>query len=612
MRSIHSAFPVVIVLYFAASSVSAQPVVELPVIELEETKSNIPGRRMEVLADPAGKLTIDQAAGTDSALNFKPLEREVPNFGFTTTVYWLRFRVRGPSNPPQWLLQIKYPPLDDVQVFTRLGDTSWRFSRTGDMHPFAEREIKHRTFLFHMDIPPGEVMEVYIRCSTQGSMIVPVEILRPRVFQAVDHEQQIGLGLYYGILLVLTINTLILFFIVRERAYLYYMLYITGYGLFQMNLNGFSFEYLWPALPSWNNRVLPFSIGWGFFWGILFAKEILDTRKNVPAANWYLRFLSVPYVALIVFSLLPGPFNYYILINVGAGLIIVFGLSAFPIGIRVWLKGYRPARYFVIAWAAFISGMVLYALKAFGIIPSNDITENGMQLGSAIEMSLLSLGLADRINLINEERENSRRKEHAALLSVARYQIELLKKTIQPHFILNTLNATAFWLREDPDQAAELLHSLADELRHILNVVEKKTISILDEIDLCRAHLAVMSLRQGRSYTLRSRNIRGDEQIPPMIFHTLIENGLTHGFAGRTRGQFVLARQTGADRTRYIIFNNGSREAVSSEGSGTGMRYVQTRLEEAWPARWKIRTGSVRGGWRVVIDIFNEAKKEPK
>lgn len=588
------------VLFFFASVSNAWA---LSVLDLQEGQRNIPGTRMESLEDRTGALTLEDVTRPEFN-SFVPSVREVPNFGFTTSVYWLRFRLRGVDSQP-WLLQIKYPPLDDVSLYTKLAGGSWTQSASGDMHPFSQREIKHRTFLFHITVPRGQVMDVYIRCKTQGSMIIPVEVLRPSLFHSVDHEEQIALGLYYGILLVLTINSLILFFIVRERAYLFYMLYITGYGLFQMNLNGLSFEYLWPGLPAWNNHVLPISIAWAFFWGILFAMEIMDTKRNTPALHVYLKILTIPYVALIVLSFFPDHVSYYVRINIGAAEIIIFSLSVFPVGLRVWFKGYRPARYFVIAWAVFLAGMVFYAFRAFGVIPSNAFTENGMQFGSAVEMSLLALGLADRINLINEEKEQARRREQEARLSVARHQFELLKKTIQPHFLLNSLNATEVWLKEDPDQAALLLHSLADELRHILNAVEKKTISVKDEIDLCRAHLAVMSLRQDRSYSLREHNLRMDEQIPPMIFHTLIENGLTHGFAGRTHGRFILARQRGADRVRYILFNDGNREATMSEGSGTGLRYVKTRLEQTWPGRWNVRAGPVRGGWRVIIDIFD-------
>ncbi|MCB1323764.1 MAG: histidine kinase [Spirochaetales bacterium] len=460
-------------------------------------------------------------------------------------------------------------------------------------------------------MPPGTQREIYMRFSTQGSMILPVEIMTADKFHAEDHDQQLALGLYYGILLVLTIYNLILYFLVRERAYLYYLLYITGFGIFQMNLNGLSFEYLWPGFPAWNNHVLPLSIGWAFLWAIFFAMELLETRRNTPGLHLYLKVLTIPFLLLIALTFFPQLVSYHARINFGAGLMIFFGISVFTIALRVWSTGYRPARYFVIAWVAFLTGMVMYALKAFGVIPSTALTENGMQFGSAVEMSLLSLGLADRINIINEEKEEARRREQEARLRVARYQFDLLKKSIQPHFILNSLNATAVWLKEDPEQAASLLHSLADELRIILNVVERQTVRIDEEIALCRAHLAVMSLRQDCSFTLVEKNIRQSEQIPPMVFHTLIENGITHGFYGRNQGRFVLARQRGRDRTRYILFNDGDQEEHDSGGTGLGLRYVETRLEECWPGRWALRAGPTRGGWRVVVDLFDQPRGGP-
>lgn len=570
---------------------------------------NRPGKRMVYFEDAGQGLDFEEARKIRETEGFQPLTADVPNFGFRPSAYWLYFRLKNAGATERWFLQIKYAPLDHVELYQRRNQGNWQHSETGDTLPFDRREIAHRTFVFRMDAPPDSETEVYIRVQTEGSAIVPVEIMPDDLFHAADHEQQIALGLYYGILLVLTIYNLILFFIVRERAYLYYLLYITGFGIFQMNLNGLSFEYLWPNLPGLNNHILPFSIGWGFLWGLLFAMELLDTRRNAPALHRYLQFLSLPFIALIAVTFFPGLVGYHLKITFGAALLIFFGVSVFLTGLRVWIRGFRPARYFVIAWGTFVLGMVLYALKSFGVIPSNAFTENGMQIGSAIEMSLLSLGLADRMLFINQEKEEARQRAQEASLRVARYQFELLKKSIQPHFILNSLNATAVWLKEDPNQAAKLLYALADELRQILGVVEKPLIPIENEIELCRTHLQVMNLRQDRTYTLSVKNIRSDEQVPPMIFHTLIENGITHGFANRPGGgRFILARQRGRDRIRYILFNNGESEHDNDkiEGSGMGLRYLQTRLEEAWPGRWCIKQGGVRGGWRVVIDVFDQ------
>jgi hypothetical protein len=192
-------------------------------------------------------------------------------------------------------------------------------------------------------------------------------------------------------------------------------------------------------------------------------------------------------------------------------------------------------------------------------------------------------------------------------LRSARLEIELLKKNIQPHFLLNSLNSIIAWLEEDPKTAVHLVNALADELEILLKVSAEKTIPVAEEIRLCETHLQVMALRQDKSYRLEARDIRGDERLPPLVLHTLVENGLTHGYAGKSQGVFVLRREDIPGGVRFSLFNDGKpkekKERKETQGEGTGLRYVRSRLEEAFPGRWTLDSRPVEGGWRVCLDL---------
>src|SRR5690606_28783182 len=169
-------------------------------------------------------------------------------------------------------------------------------------------------------------------------------------------------------------------------------------------------------------------------------------------------------------------------------------------------------------------------------------------------------------------------------LRSARLEIELLKKNIQPHFLLNSLNSIIAWLEEEPKTAARLVNALADELGMLLRISSQRTIPLEEEINLCRVHLQVMGLRQDKTYSLDCAGLAGGERVPPMVLHTLVENGLTHGYVGRTKGSFLLRREDVAGGMRLTLFNDGiPREKKERKGEGTGLRYVRSRLEEAFP-----------------------------
>jgi sensor histidine kinase YesM len=196
--------------------------------------------------------------------------------------------------------------------------------------------------------------------------------------------------------------------------------------------------------------------------------------------------------------------------------------------------------------------------------------------------------------------------ERKARLQSIHLENELLKKNINPHFLLNSLTSIIAWLRKDPKTAIKLIEALADEFTLITQISSLKLIPIQQEIDLCRAHLRIMSYRKGAKFTLIARDINEGESVPPMIFHTLIENGFTHGYENKNNGTFTLWRRQSADAVQYSISNDGEwTHGDKKKSGGFGMQYIQARLEESYPGRWKIGTQNNSGCWEVTIEIRN-------
>jgi signal transduction histidine kinase len=85
------------------------------------------------------------------------------------------------------------------------------------------------------------------------------------------------------------------------------------------------------------------------------------------------------------------------------------------------LRGSRPARFFVIAWTSFLFGIISFLLGTLGILPRNFTTTWAVQVGASLEVVLLSLGLADRINIMRRDLHvlNARLEENIANLRSA-------------------------------------------------------------------------------------------------------------------------------------------------------------------------------------------------
>ena len=194
--------------------------------------------------------------------------------------------------------------------------------------------------------------------------------------------------------------------------------------------------------------------------------------------------------------------------------------------------------------------------------------------------------------------------QHSLQLRSARLENQLLKKNIQPHFLMNSLVSLQQLLREAPSKAEKMIDSLADEFHLFSKVSEKKLIPLVDELKICEAHLRIMEFRKDATFTLETIGLNGTEEIPPAIFHTLIENGISHGYGVKNKGQFILDKTETNDYIQYDLFNDGDVETdTNCRKNGTGLKYIRARLNESYENRWELTSGPVENGWKVTIKI---------
>ncbi len=339
------------------------------------------------------------------------------------------------------------------------------------------------------------------------------------------------------------------------------------------------------------------------------------TLAAVNDIPWFLMLVLLPVFFLFEFS---SPYKKrltVIILSVGLAVVIFPRLATFGVVPISWLNTFDSANrinvYFTFIVSIAVASWALYhhksgSLSAFiglfiflgGVYFSNRANvENGWAIGFAVLNVFLTISLSRQMAHRN-------RLHHEADLHGARLELELLKKHIQPHFLLNSLNSIIAWLEEDPPVASRLVTALADELRMLLTFSKEKLIPLTEEIKLCQAHLNVMSLRQDKKYALTVDGVQGDEVLPPLVIHTLVENGLTHGYEGKNRGRFKLSCMRDKKKIRLTLFNDSTIEKnPDSSHEGTGMRYIKTRLEEAFVSSWKLVHGPVDGGWEVTIEF---------
>ena len=373
-------------------------------VKLIDSKENYSlGLSLEYLEDKTGHLTLEDIIEGKLPQPFVASKKETPNFGFTESVYWFRLDLQSQhSSVHEWLLESQYPLLDHVDTYLVYSGNKIISMSSGDTIPFFNRAIKHRHMMFNVPLATGQDVRVYIRVKTESSMQLPLRLWSVRGLLTKDHEEQYVLGIYYGIMVAMFCYNLMIFVSIRDTSYLYYLVYLGGWLFFQLSLNGLAFEYLWPNSPWWGNLSTPFFIGFTVFGVVQFTRAFLQLKKNLPRLDWIFQLLMGLWIVVMASSLL---INYSIVIKVATVGSLLTSIVIFIAGIISLKRRMLQARYFMLAWSVLLCSAIVYSLKTFAIVPSIFITDYGMQIGSSLEVVLLSFALAHRMRILKEENE---------------------------------------------------------------------------------------------------------------------------------------------------------------------------------------------------------------
>ena len=372
-------------------------------VDFDETTQSLPlGRLMQVFEDSGGTAKLADVIGHDEL--FKPLDKDTLNAGYSHSAFWikldLRYQPQNPDTHRTWLLELAYPPMDQIDLYTPDASGNYRLAaRTGDSLPFDSRDIKENNYLFELNFIAGQPQTVYLRLASQGSIQAPITLWSAQAYLENQPVRIYILGLIYGVLLGMLVYNLFIYLSVRDTSYLYYIFYIASFGLYQLSVNGAAVQYFWPNNPWWANAATPFLIGSAAFFGCQFARTFLQTATHSRKLDWALKALMAVGVLVMVLALST---SYAVSLRLATGLALAFIVTIFTAGIVAWARGLRVARYFVIAWSAFLLGGLINTLMVLGYLPNVFLTMYSSQIGAAIEVGLLSLALADRINAMRD------------------------------------------------------------------------------------------------------------------------------------------------------------------------------------------------------------------
>ena len=412
--------------------------------------------RLQYLEDPSGELTLAELTNPQVHYRFLASPRHASlNFGYSSSVYWLKLPLAVEKGAQRdWLLEMAYPSLDHVEVFVPDARGGYHRLLSGDHQPFSERPYPHRNLVFPLSLVPDREQTILVRVASEGNLTLPATLWTPEALHQSDLHTYPLFALYYGALGALAAYNLFLFFLVRDRRYVFYVAFAGCMIVGQASLNGFGNQFLWPESPVWGNGIFPAAMAATGFFGALFTRSFLETRRTAPDLD-RLILICVAWFAMAAI----GPFVMpYRLAAINVSLSgIVFSVLAVAGGVLCLLRNGPGARFFLVAWALLLVGVAVTGARNFGWLPTNELTSHAMQIGSALEMLLLSSALADRINTMRKEKERAQ----ADSLLVKQSMVVALQRSEQDLEVRVALRT-----RELADANTRLLES-EEALRHL-------------------------------------------------------------------------------------------------------------------------------------------------
>ncbi|MEK6805447.1 MAG: 7TM diverse intracellular signaling domain-containing protein [Pseudomonadota bacterium] len=440
--------------------------------------------RLEYLAETRPPLTLEQVRSTALTDAFRPVTQKIINRGFDTTPVWYRVELRNQSSPAaglnDWLLEFGYPLLDEIDLYVLRSDGQVESVRTGDRRPLAAGQLDHRKMVLPLRLASGERVQLYLRVHTESTHLLNLRLHRPSGFLEKTGFENLWFGIYFGLMLGLALYNFFILLSVRDLAYVYHVMYILSMSALQLDLHGFSRQYLW-AGPDWPNVSMPGTVAGAILFSLLFTRSLLQTRLHSLPLHRMLDIgllLSAICIGLALFA----PYSVSMPFNTLASALIVIMLVISGVGML--RKGVRAAQLYLIAWSVYLVGIVLRALEGMGVIAPTLLSEYGTQFGSAAVVTLLSLALADRINF--------ERGQRAAAQAATSAKSEFLAR--MSHELRTPMNAILGFTQLALRSGAQRI----EHLQHIESASHSLLRLINDILDLSRVEAGKLTLVSSR------------------------------------------------------------------------------------------------------------------
>lgn len=471
---------------------------------------------------------------------------------------WVKFAIINKSSDSSLFLDLDYPNISEITLYKLHAGKLEKLNSTGNNLLYEMRENSKPGFAFSLNVPVGDTAMFYLKAYSFHPLVLPMFIMKADNLAEKTSSENLIFGLYFGIMLSLLLYNLFLFASTKDISYLFYVIFLFFLSFAQTTLSGYGFKYFWPEDPLVNRYALTITSAAAGITGILFSIFFLRIGYYFKNVIYVLSFIVLLYIIVIISGISGNNQLSYDLLNYSG---VAGGVLLIVVSYLVGKKGYKPAYFYFGAWIFFLVGIIVFSLRNFAVLPYTTLTTYAIYIGSAIEAILLSTALADRINSLRKEKEESQayalkisqenenliREQNVVLeQKVTERTNELMTTNNQLSKALGDLQDAQIQLVEAEKMASlgQLTAGIAHEINNPINFVKSNirplSLDIQDLFDIISDYNQLHDKQNGSLHEKLNEVYEKQESMDLEFIKTEI-------------GQLIKGIEDGAERTAEIV-----------------------------------------------------------
>lgn len=379
-----------------------------------------------VLEDTANKLTIDEVRLLNT--RFIPAIKTTLYRKRSPSAFWISFTI-DPSNKNKEVryLEINNANLEEIDIYF----PGYPVIHAGKKTSVHSIQIKTRIWNIPipMDIPENEV--TYVRVHTNTIMRVPLAVVPATTVINKTILDTAIFSCFFGILITIFIVNIFSYFILKNKNFLIYALYLLFLFLYQLRVHGF--VYFIPMSFTLLEDIGWLSLGATGICMMIFAQYFLDLQKRDPIVNITLNVFICLFIMQTVTGMFVSPFLANQIAYVTGFLMPLIIITSTT---KLYLKGFAQAKYYLLAWCALFSGTVIWSLSA--VLETQISANYFFIIGTSLDSLLFTLAifnmikkeLAEKAHIVEREKHyiNLSRTDSLTGLYNRRYLDDIVKR----------------------------------------------------------------------------------------------------------------------------------------------------------------------------------------